>query len=101
MQKKCPKCKEIKSLDDYHYSSSLKYNRQVYCKVCMNLMDKAKRRRYRANGPHIIRTNKICSTCNVDKPILEYPKSKDKPDGTLNYCKKCWTEYVKARKLKT
>lgn len=101
MLKKCPGCKETKSLSEYHYSSTNKNNVQGYCKVCMNLMDKAKRQRYRANGPTIIRTSKICLTCNVDMPISEFPNSKDKPDGHISYCKKCWTAYVKARKPKS
>ena len=99
--KRCPKCKETKELDYFHYSSIYKYNRQTYCKICMNLFDKLKREKYRANGPTIIRKNKICITCKIDKPLSEYPKSKDKPDGTMGYCKPCWVKYVKARQSKS
>ncbi len=98
VEKKCPKCKEIKSLDDYHNSSYTYNKRQVYCKVCTNLADKNKRDKYKKNGPTIIRTNKVCGKCNVDKKMEEFPISRDKPDWRLAYCKKCWTEYVKAKK---
>lgn len=98
MTKICPKCKESKHLDDYHYSSRSYNNRQTYCKVCSNEIDKIKRDKYRSNGPTIIKTNKICLTCKVDKPINEFPVSRDKADWHVSYCKLCWTKYVKARK---
>ncbi len=101
MQKKCPRCKEIKSLDDYHYSKYSYNKRQVYCKVCNNQLDKIKREKCKSNGPTLTRTHKICTTCKIDKPLEEYPVSKDKPDWHLGYCKKCWTAYVKARKPKS
>lgn len=99
--KKCPKCKEIKSLNDYHYSSHTYNGRQVYCKVCTNAADKIKRENYKKNGPTIIRNNKICSMCDVDKEIGDFPKSKSMPDGHINYCKPCWVKYVTARKKKS
>lgn len=98
--KRCARCKETKSLDDYHYSSRAYNNRQTYCKVCSNQIDKIKREKYRADGPTIHRTHKICSTCKIDKSIEEYPVSRDKPDWRLPYCKKCWTAYVKTKKSK-
>ena len=100
MNKKCPKCNEVKRLDDYHYASHTKNNRQTYCKVCMSKIDKIKRDKYRSIGPTVIKTNKVCLKCNIDKPISEYPISRDKADGHVSYCKKCWTEYVKARRSK-
>lgn len=98
MNKKCPRCKETKSLDDYHYSRNAYNKRQTYCKVCNNQIDKLKRDRCKANGPTIIRTHKICAKCNVDKQMEDFPISRDKPDWRLGYCKKCWTEYVKDKK---
>ena len=42
MNKKCPRCKITKSLDDYHYSRHSYNNRQSYCKVCNNIIIKVK-----------------------------------------------------------
>ena len=100
MNKKCPRCKITKSLDDYHYSRHSYNNRQSYCKVCNNEIDKIKRDKCKTNGPSIIRTHKVCTKCNIDKKIEEFPISRDKPDWRLCYCKKCWTEYIKKIKSK-
>lgn len=38
---------------------------------------------------------KTCRQCGVTKPISEYYKHKNMPDGYLNHCKKCKKEYAK------
>lgn len=101
MLKQCPKCKEVKNLDEYHYSSYTHNNRQGYCKVCMNAMDKIKREFRKANGPTIIKTNKICNRCKEDKPIDQFGLKRDASDGHLSYCKPCWVKYVRAIQIKS
>lgn len=99
--KRCPRCKETKSLNDYHHSRHTYNGRQVYCKICNNAADKIKRENYKKNGPTIIRNNKICPMCKTNKAIDDFPKSKSMPDGHINYCKPCWVKYVTARKNKS
>jgi hypothetical protein len=99
MNKTCPKCRQNKPLDEYHHSSSAYNKRQTYCKVCTNMIDKIKRDKYKSEGPTIIRTDKACVSCNVIKPIADFPVSRQKPDGHLGYCKPCWVKYVRSRQL--
>jgi len=33
--------------------------------------------------------NKLCKTCNEEKPLSEFHKRKDTPDGRKYYCKAC------------
>lgn len=38
---------------------------------------------------------KICRQCGIEKPIEDYYKHKDMPDGHLNKCKECVKENVR------
>jgi hypothetical protein len=40
--------------------------------------------------------NKLCKWCKEDKPLTEFNKHTDMPDGHLNKCKKCVKQYKKA-----
>ncbi len=93
--KKCPRCKEVKDLEnDYHYSTHSYNKRQTYCKVCNNEIDKIKRDNIKANGPTIIRTEKECADCHVIKNISEFGLRKNAPDWHLSYCKPCWVKRI-------
>ena len=41
--------------------------------------------------------SKKCSTCGKIKPLSEFHKRKDSPDGYRNQCKYCYTERAKSR----
>jgi hypothetical protein len=45
--KSCPKCGEVKSLDDFHRDAHGKYGRTTYCKVC----NTAKSRQWTKDNP--------------------------------------------------
>lgn len=44
---------------------------------------------------------KTCRSCNIEKEIKEFYKTKSKsyPDSLLHQCKKCISEYRKERKV--
>ena len=44
-------------------------------------------------------SNKICSDCKIDKPLIEYRKRKASKDGLNIYCKPCHTKRVKEWRL--
>jgi hypothetical protein len=96
----CPKCQEIKLLDDYFKLTRSKQGVQGYCKACQKDMDKIARVRRKNNGPTIIRDSKECQACHNRKPIGQFGIRRDSADGHLSYCKPCWTEYVKKAKKK-
>ncbi len=92
--KRCPRCKQTKSLDDFSYYYRSKSKKQTYCRVCNNEMDKIKRERIRDNGPTIIRTEKKCLDCNTVKDISSFGIRKNAPDWHLSYCKPCWVKKI-------
>lgn len=98
MNKTCPRCKETKSLDLFHNWYRSKDKRQTYCKECQKVMDKVQREKRKARGPIITRTDKICRICADKKPISQFGKKSTSNDGHIEYCKPCWTIYVKRAK---
>jgi hypothetical protein len=88
--KRCPKCQEDKTLEDYHKNSAAYNGKQTYCKVCTLLADKIKRDNLTKNGPTIIRTEKMCLDCKIIKKIDDFGMRKNAPDWHLTYCKPCW-----------
>ena len=42
MDKKCSKCKELKSVDDFHKNKATKDGLNAYCKVCFSAYIKAR-----------------------------------------------------------
>lgn len=96
----CPRCRETKSLNDYHKLSKSKSGVQAYCKSCQADLDKVARVKRKTNGPTIIRNNKECQLCHNIKPIGQFGIRRDSADGHLSYCKPCWTSYVKRAQKK-
>lgn len=43
---------------------------------------------------------KICKTCAKNKPIVEYHKDKNRPDGIRIYCKQCQKERASRPEIK-
>lgn len=50
--KRCGRCKEIKSLDDFNYSKKDKYGRQSWCRVCQHIGQKQWRKEYYQKVKH-------------------------------------------------
>lgn len=96
----CPKCQEVKPLDEYFKLAKAKQGVQGYCKQCQKEIDKLARVKRRINGPSIIRNSKECQHCHNIKPIGQFGIRRDTADGHLSYCKPCWTEYVKRAQKK-
>jgi len=46
MEKKCKKCGEVKSLDDFYNDKSRKDNKNPYCKLCIKEKNKIHRKKY-------------------------------------------------------
>lgn len=62
----CPKCKENKSLHEYHNNKNKKYGKETYCKICLNKNAKNK---------------------YIEDPRFEYHKKYSKNEKTKQYQK--------------
>lgn len=102
--KKCSRCKEDKPKAEFYVNNSMSDGLQGYCKECCHIVDRETRRRrkehYEEHGPSIIRDSKVCATCKMKKPISQFGKRVDSPDGKLSYCKPCWSDYVRKAQAK-
>lgn len=94
LEKTCYRCKENKSLDDFHNSASTFDKKGIYCKKCQNWLVERKELKYKSEGPAIFPDKKVCSSCNEFKPVSQFVKNKRRRDGYHQYCKPCWRIYV-------
>lgn len=44
---------------------------------------------------------KICRICGTEKPLLDFPKNSQYPDGYDSRCKVCANEYARSRRAKS
>lgn len=97
--KRCPWCGEVKSLDDFpNYSKSLD-GKFTYCKTCMQ--ERAKRpeesipkrkppRQSQAERAALLAQGlKMCSKCQIVKPINEFAADSRHADGLQSRCREC------------
>lgn len=96
--KTCNQCERTLPIEDYHgiwKGSPLRLHR---CKDCIN---QAARKKYQKKKegwkktfeePKHKRDAKECASCHHVKPIDEFGRRSDSPDGHLYYCKPCWRE---------
>lgn len=40
---------------------------------------------------------KICTKCNIEKPLTDFVNNKSKPRGKASYCKPCWNTKNKSK----
>jgi len=43
---------------------------------------------------------KICTKCNIEKPLTDFPSDKQKPDGVKGQCRECTNAYLRGRYAK-
>ncbi len=82
--KRYPKCKEIKSIENFYRNKCRRDGRSDYCKECK----KAARQSKKIIEPKIP-TEKQCSFCRVIKSSSEFHRSKNNLDGLQGRCKEC------------
>jgi hypothetical protein len=90
--KRCPRCGEHRSLDNFYRSSKSPDGRQGYCKTCVrdDLRERAARRprkiRKRLPAPQGL---KHCLDCDEIKPLDAFPGNSASSDGRHWYCLPC------------
>jgi len=96
--KKCTRCSEVKSLEEF---SNRKYNRDgksVYCKECVK-KEREEQKQYKIIYNYVIpKDTKICNKCGETKSLDEFHNLKRSKDGKQGYCKECSKIYIENNK---
>ena len=89
-------CQQVKPAGEFHKMSASPDGLQNTCKSCLN---NYRRERRAAKEPKEIPSAgaKECSTCHEVKPVVEFNKSVEAPDGLQYTCRACMAK-VKNRK---
>lgn len=92
-QRRCIKCKETRSLDEFSRRNNRPCGVAARCKECTRTTFKdPERRQQRNRNPD---GSRYCPRCKTTKPLTEFWKKKGKRPQT--YCKNCLYEYNHAR----
>lgn len=82
MLKLCNKCKKELPITDFH-KSGIRNGKQRYKPICKSCRNKTNNKEY------IVPKVKKCSSCNLEKPIEEYPLNGFSTKGLQLYKGKC------------
>lgn len=92
LYKKCNKCNELKSVDNFFKRKGSKDGYRNDCKECSKESDQkrsAKRKEQRQSREIITEGRKICRICNIEKDLSEFHIKRGTPDGHRSECKEC------------
>ena len=102
-RKVCTKCNNEKTIDKYYKSGKKKNGDILYesqCKLCANQYAKQCREDNKKELNVSVQqeqpNSKVCSKCNIEKPIDEYSKKGKKKNGDIRYqshCKLCINQH--------
>lgn len=96
--KRCSKCKQVKSLDEFHRANPKLYKtgRKSACKLCSHVYNPmsedewaARTAQSKENKTLVAKGLKRCWDCKSVKPIDEFWKNGSGGDGLRNVCVKC------------
>ncbi len=97
-QRRCGKCHEIKSVNQFYRDRSNVSGYHHYCKACSDAMKKERLARKRATmcGPEIPDHLKQCAGCKRILSRSEFYKLPSSKDGLRSRCKDCEREYKRS-----
>ena len=110
MEKKCTKCGEFKSLDDFHNLKSSKDGKQFRCKICRKEYKKKCDEEIKKNKRdnistldfiklfHLNNGLKKCKKCEEVKSLDEFNNSAKGKNGKNSQCRNCNKLYYKNNK---
>jgi len=78
MDKRCSKCKEIKSLDEFNIDKNRKFGVTCACKKCRH-----------PNKIVAEQGHKFCTTCKIQKEFNQFSKCSKNSTGLTSSCKEC------------
>ena len=96
-EKWCPRCRTVKSLDDFSRNRTARDGHRPYCKPCDRDMKREARRHQREAlvvTPTLMQLtdrmrDKRCRNCGEVKPLSAYHRDRYCPDGRKSACKTC------------
>ena len=109
MEKKCTKCGEVKTLDEFHNSIKKKNGKRNECKCCRTLYDKKiyeKKKNPDISRLQLIKLHnqnnglKKCTNCAEVKSLDDFYNDKKRKDGKQCNCKICNKEYTNKNRQK-
>jgi hypothetical protein len=116
--KKCTKCGLEKNLNEFYNNATKNDGKDSHCKKCVKerqfinkkQIQNQQKKYYENNKDKIIEKrhnriaikrdniiSKICTSCNIEKLLNEFHKSRFGKDGYSSQCKSCRSEYSKKR----
>ncbi len=98
--KRCPRCRQVKDLNEYYPSKHQSGGIDPYCKPCCSERAREKREMRKDQPAKVILTSKVCLMCNTEKPVSQFGKNTQRRDKYHSYCKPCWLDYVKRAQRK-
>lgn len=79
----CTKCYEVKELTEFYVRKDTKKGYTSHCKICVQARHRAKETEPLQEG------TKVCTRCNIEKPVIEFGKMVHAFDGLKPHCKNC------------
>jgi 5-methylcytosine-specific restriction endonuclease McrA len=93
-EKKCGKCKAIKSPDQFSKNSTSKDGLQGNCKSCCTQVTKEYALRNKARSIEPSNSHKVCRVCKLTKQSIEFSRHASNKDGLQTACKACTSAYL-------
>lgn len=89
-QKRCTKCNELKSVEQYVKDRNRKDGLSVWCKMCVSEYQRGNRQKLARSSDNIpTRTTKRCPKCRLVKPCEEFCRNRSNKGGSSSQCKPC------------
>lgn len=87
-QKQCSKCGQLKPLTSFYVN--IRYDKGVtgQCKDCRKAYTLERDQRV-ARMPKPVLATKFCKSCEIEKPVEAFNRSRVRPDGLACRCKDC------------
>lgn len=105
MTKRCSRCEQDKSFEDFHWKIKSENKRQSHCKLCVNENGRIVWRDVKLHGkrtrpPRVEITvlEKRCCTCLIVLPADSFANNKDTRDSLASQCKNCFRFYCATRR---
>lgn len=86
MERKCPKCEQVKPLVEFIKDNRRQDGRGSYCKACHTRLYYQKRPKPKRLEPGDV---KQCTKCGKAKPVEEFDKAPRYCTGYVSQCKEC------------
>lgn len=95
--KKCSKCREEKSVSEFHKNRSKPGGTHSYCKACAKVMNAAYTGNPAVRAAILDRGTKRCSICKQELPLDHFAANKRSVDGFDHRCGYCHKSSAQVR----